>query len=117
MKTFFICWGIAILLQAAWFAWKSVRRMLKIARQGIGLTQMSLAEIEASQGLDRHPAFGDPFMLMTAHGVHVHPLAQFFRRWLLYFPMAWMTNIIYPVTWVFALPAALVFYFLNHFAL
>jgi len=107
MKSFFQVWGIAMMLQASIFAWRSMRRMFKIARGQISMTQMSLDEIKNSRCLDRHMAFGDPMNLIIFGVGSTSELGQFFRRWLIYFPLAWLTNLLSPITWIFALPIAL----------
>ena len=112
MKEFLITYASVIVVFAAWFAFKSIRRMLGIARGRVSMADLSLADIEASRGLDMHPAFGDPMMLVI-HGKLVHPVTQFLRRWLIYFPLAWLTNIISPLSWLFALPASAIIWFIG----
>ena len=80
--------------------------MLGIARRRVLMMELTLKEIKASRGLHMHPAFGDPMML-AFQGKLVHPGAQLLRRWLIYFPLAWITNIFNPLTWFFTLPTAL----------
>jgi hypothetical protein len=112
MKDFLIQFALVIVVLAAWFAFKSIRRMVGIARGRVSMSDLSLADIQASRGLDMHPAFGNPMML-AIHGKLVHPVTQFLRRWLIYFPLAWLTNIISPLTWLFALPAAAILWFIE----
>ena len=99
--------GIVIL--AAWLAFNSIRRMLKIARGELSMGDLSLKDIEASRGLDMSSAFGNPARLLLVKGLHVHPAGQFLQRWLVYFPLAWIANIFSPLTWIFALPPAILF--------
>ena len=106
MKTFLIKYAVAVVLLAAWFAHQSIRRMFRVARRRASQDDLSLADMEAWRDLDRNPAFGDPVKLAIIHGIFVHPASQFLRRWLIYFPLAWLTNMISPMTWFFALPAA-----------
>ena len=116
MKLFFLVWGFVILDQAAISAWKSIRRMVRIARNEItmdDIPDMSVFE----QKLDCHPAFGDPTYLEMMEVTSTSERAQFFKRWLLYFPMAWVTNVIIPLTWILTLPAAIGLWLIIHFGL
>lgn len=116
MKLFFLVWGFVIVDQAAISAWKSIRRMVRIARNEI--TMAEIADISVfEQTLDCHPAFGDPTYLEMMGITLTSERAQFFKRWLLYFPMAWVTNIIIPLTWILTLPAAIGLWLIIHFGL
>jgi len=110
---FLINFGIMVAGFGAWFAFGSIRRMHGIAKGRITVADMSLRDIENSQGLDTHAAFGDPVKILIFRNKLIHPFSQFLRRWLIYFPLAWLTNMLYPVTWLFALPPALFFWFIK----
>ncbi len=104
MYDFLINFGIMIAGFGAWFAFGSIRRIHGIARGRITVADMSLRDIENSQGLDTHPAFGAAMKILIFRNKLVHPFSQFLRRWLIYFPLAWLTNMLYTATWLFALP-------------
>jgi hypothetical protein len=112
MTEFLIQLALVIVVLAAWFAFKSIRRMVGISRGRVSMADLSLTEIESSRGLNMHPAFGDPMMLAIS-GKPTHPVTQFLRRWLIYFPLSWLANIISPFTWIFALPTAIVLWLLQ----
>lgn len=100
MKGFLIYYCSVVLIMGAWFAFKSIRRMVGIARGTVTVMDLSLQDAQASHGLFMHPTFGEPFV------VAVHPFKQFLKRWIVYFPLAWATNAISPTTWILALPGA-----------
>jgi hypothetical protein len=109
MTSFLMRWAAMSAMLAIWFAFKSIRRMVRIARRqtsGADL-DISLREREASRGLWLNRIYGDRFVLALS-GRQIHPASQFALRWLVHFPLAWVANLVSPLTWAFAFPAGIV---------
>jgi hypothetical protein len=103
MKDFLTDFGTIIVILAAWFGFKSIRRMVGIARGRVSRAELSPSEIDAIRKLNTHPAFGGQVTL-AMHGKFIHSITHFLRRWLIYFPLSSLTNIVNPMTWILIKP-------------
>lgn len=113
MRLFLINLAAGILVLSVFHAWQTIRRMFQIARRQVLMSEMPLYEIQKYQGLDAHPAFGDPMTLVMYGVTLTSEPVQFLKRWLIYFPVAAVVNMLHPLTWVMALPVSFVLWLCN----
>ena len=106
--SFWFCWLLASVAVSGWFGWKAIRKSYGIARGNIMMCDLSLYEVKkySTVNLEAHPAFGHPMTIVSYGGRPTSEIGQFFRRWLLYYPLSWLANFVSPFNWIFALPMA-----------
>ena len=113
--TYVISWAVTTLLFAILWAAQRVIKQRRIGQYKIGMTQLSLIELQHGcyQIAHEDPAFNDMAALIKGY----IPAAQFVRRWMFIFPIGVVTNTINPLTWAYALIPSIIPYFLLEYFL
>lgn len=115
MKMPLHCLLIAILAHNTHFAWRAMRRGVLVARRKLDEAQLIPGEFGTvtREELEDDPFFGDPHYLAAIGQAWFSPFGQFWRRWLILFPLTWAFTLINPFTWIYSLPTALVLWLID----
>ena len=119
MLDFLLRYAIHLILVSIFFAFKTMRRHLKVARGRCA--DWTLDECQLMLCYDYIRAFGHPgqelarpYLLGYRLQRPLNPVIQFFYRWLFFFPPACLSIISAPLAWLYALLLTGLWWFIEH---